>query len=110
MAANLLLLSGATATYLHGGTADIHRELMAPHLVQWEQIRFAKAQGITRYDFGGMKTADAGSSWSGITRFKQGFAPETAPTLYPGSYDIVVNAFSYTLYNGLRGLKNIIGR
>jgi lipid II:glycine glycyltransferase (peptidoglycan interpeptide bridge formation enzyme) len=39
LAANLILFSGDTATYLHGGTSDVHREMMAPVLLQWEQMR-----------------------------------------------------------------------
>lgn len=70
------------ATDLHGGTSDIHREVMAPILLQWEQIRAAKRRSCRWYDFGGVSTASLAkkqelvmSAWGGITRFKRGFSP-----------------------------------
>lgn len=53
---NLMVFHDGTATYLHGGSADVKREYMAPFLLQWEAIREAKRRGCTRYDFGGVKT------------------------------------------------------
>lgn len=111
LAANLLILFGATATYLHGGSSDTHRDAMAPYLLQWEQMRFAKEHGCTRYDFGGIRTeatdrqASAASSWQGITRFKTGFSPEAIPVVFPGAYDIILNPQTYLLYEYLRHLK-----
>lgn len=118
LAANLLVLFGTRATYLHGGSNDQHRDVMAPYLLQWEQMRFAKAQGCTHYDFGGVHTelaADSSrpttenrkvkNSWAGITRFKTGFSPETVPVVFPGAYDIILNPQAYFLYEYLRHLK-----
>ncbi|MBP6889579.1 MAG: peptidoglycan bridge formation glycyltransferase FemA/FemB family protein [Candidatus Moranbacteria bacterium] len=112
LAANLVLFSGDTATYLHGGTNDIHREVMAPILLQWEQIRAAKRRSCRWYDFGGVSTASLAkkqelvmSAWEGITRFKRGFSPGTAPVVFPGCYDIVVDWSRYGLYLRLRFLQ-----
>lgn len=109
LAANLVLFSGDTATYLHGGTSDRHREAMAPLLLQWEQIREAKRRGCRWYDFGGVKTEggerNQENSWAGITRFKTGFSPETETTVYPGCYDIIIDAGKYRLYDRLRSLQ-----
>jgi len=108
LAANLVIFYGDTVMYLHGGSSDLHREVMAPHLLQWEQIKVARSLGFAYYDFGGVKTATKNSSWAGITNFKRGFSPQTEPTVYPGAYDIVLAPFSYTLYRMLQKLKSYL--
>ncbi len=112
LAANLVLFAGDTATYLHGGTSDAHREVMAPVLLQWEQMREAKRRGCVWYDFGGVSvSAEINShqskiaAWEGITRFKLGFSPDTIPTTFPGCYDMVVDQKRYELYSHLRFLQ-----
>lgn len=116
LAANLLILYDTTATYLHGGSSAAHREVMAPYFLQWEQIRFARARGFTRYDFGGVRTTainrESGTkrSWAGITRFKTGFSPQTGPLFFPGAYDIILNPRRYQLYLFLRCLLASIQR
>ncbi len=114
IAANLVMFSGDTVTYLHGGTSDAHRDAMAPYLLQWEQIKVAKKEGYHRYDFGGIRShseiknqKSKINSWGGITRFKTGFAPTTEPTLYPGTYDIILDSRGYLLYDGLRHLQKL---
>ncbi len=117
VAANIIMFFGETVTYLHGGTADVHRDVMAPYLLQWEQIKTAKKEGFQFYDFGGVQTGnnqqEPKSDWSGITKFKTGFSPSTASTVFPGSYDIVLDTQGYFLYTSLRPLqrlkKSIIG-
>jgi peptidoglycan pentaglycine glycine transferase (the first glycine) len=124
IAANLVISYGDTVTYLHGGTADFHRDVMAPYLLQWEQIKAAKAGGYRLYDFGGIKInnnqqitinkvqkLENKSNWEGITRFKKGFSSRTAATIFPGSYDIILDSPGYFLYDALRFVqrwKNII--
>lgn len=111
--ANLVIIFGTTTTYLHGGSSDKHRDVMAPYLLQWEQMKFAKSQGCMLYDFGGIRpliiyqTSSITDSWSGITRFKMGFSPNTAPTIFPGAYDIILNQRSYFLYRRWHDLKKI---
>lgn len=112
LAANLLITYGTRAVYLHGGSGNKHRDVMAPYLLQWEQIQYAKEKGCTEYDFGGIRTQPITnnqkpitSDWSGITRFKMGFSPETQPTVFPGAYDIILNRPKYAFYNRLRLLK-----
>jgi len=118
LAANLLMIYGTRATYLHGGSGNEHRDVMAPYLLQWKQIQYAKERRCTEYDFGGVRAVnnqqltenreqktENKSSWSGITRFKMGFSPQTQPTVFPGAYDIILNNSKYALYNRLRLLK-----
>ncbi|MDP2838373.1 MAG: peptidoglycan bridge formation glycyltransferase FemA/FemB family protein [Candidatus Moranbacteria bacterium] len=106
IAANIVIFYGDTVTYLHGGTADEHRDIMAPYLLQWEQIKAAKKEGYQLYDFGGIKTdVSSGRSWQGITKFKTGFSLQTTPTVFPGSYDIILDAKAYAVYDMLRKFR-----
>jgi hypothetical protein len=45
----------------------------ANRLLHWEDIRFAKSQGLTLFDFGGVALDEGQSHLHGINRFKQGF-------------------------------------
>ncbi|MFZ2187238.1 MAG: peptidoglycan bridge formation glycyltransferase FemA/FemB family protein [Candidatus Moraniibacteriota bacterium] len=117
IAANLLVVFEGRAIYLHGGSSNEHRDAMAPYLLQWEQIKYAKERGCTEYDFGGVKTRmnqesgirkDGRNGWKGITRFKSGFAPSTQPIVFPGSYDMILDSRAYFLYTFLRRLQAII--
>ena len=112
LAANLLMIYGTRATYLHGGSGNDHRDVMAPYLLQWKQIQYAKEYSCTEYDFGGVRTElntkykiSNTKSWEGITRFKMGFSPQTQPTVFPGAYDIILDQPKYSLYNRLRMIK-----
>lgn len=112
LAANLVLFFGDTATYLHGGTSDMHRDVMAPMLLQWEQIRATKQCGCRWYDFGGVSVSSEIknqksniAAWAGITRFKLGFSPATVPRVFPGCYDMVIDLKRYGLYTRLRFLQ-----
>lgn len=107
LAANMMIFFGDTATYLHGGSGDEHRDVMAPYLLQWEQIRAARARGYRLYDFGGVKTEAPDSSWAGITKFKRGFSPATTPTSYSGTYDIILDSPGYLLYDALRHIQKL---
>lgn len=111
LAANILIIFGERAIYLHGGSSNAHREVMAPYLLQWGQILYAKERSCTEYDFGGVKTLNQGkekNNWGGITKFKRGFSPETAPILFPGSYDMVLDSKAYYLYTFIRHTREII--
>ncbi len=100
IAANIIVFSGRRATYLHGATSSEHREVMAPHLLQWEQIRYAKNRGCSQYDFWGIvneHTIDKrGKSWEGFTRFKKGFGGREVN--YIGYWDYPINKAWYWLY------------
>ena len=100
IAANIVVLFGGRATYLHGATSSEHREVMAPHLLQWEQIKYAKSQGCAEYDFWGIvneHTIDKrGKSWEGFTRFKRGCGGRKVN--YVGYWDYPLNKPWYFLY------------
>jgi len=107
IAANLVLFFGRAATYMHGASDNEHRSVMAPYLLQWQAIQDAKYAGCTRYDFGGIKVGGTGSDWSGITKFKTGFAPDAETIKFPGCYDIILKPAKYNLYRALQKIKRI---
>lgn len=102
---------GAEAIYLYGASSDSHRNLMPNHLLQWEAMKWAKAQGCTRYDLWGIppEAAQAGEEddgqdpaghgmW-GVYRFKLGFGGRVVS--YAGSYDYVYSPLRYLLWSRL---------
>lgn len=116
IAANIISFFKKTATYMHGASDNVHRDVMAPYLLQWQAIQDAKKAGCERYDFGGVKIwkMEQGTwskkNWEGITRFKVGFAPETKSIEFPGCQDIVLNPKKYFLYIFLQKAKKIFSK
>jgi len=100
----ILILWGERATYLVGANDYQHRSLMAPHLLQWQAIKIAKAADCKQYDFWGIIREDnfkdkkdfENHPWQGITRFKQGFGGR--PVSHVDSYDYVFSPTWYKMY------------
>lgn len=83
LAALMVFAFGKRAWYFYGGSANIHRERMPNYLLQWEAMRWARAQGCLEYDLWGVPDADLATLeegfvqrndglW-GVYRFKRGF-------------------------------------
>jgi len=100
VAANLMTYFGKMATYLHGGSDDEYKFVMAPYLLQWRSILDAKKEGCQYYNFGGVSLEK--KSWEGITRFKTGFSPTTEFTEYGEVWDFPVKGFLYSIYKLLK--------
>jgi lipid II:glycine glycyltransferase (peptidoglycan interpeptide bridge formation enzyme) len=107
LAASLVTTYGDTAVFLHGGSSEQNKDVMAPYLLHWEAMRQAKIDGIKYYDFGGIAPEGASNShpWSGITRFKKGFGGFEVN--YPGTYDLVFSPIWYNVYKNARKLKKV---
>ena len=101
IAANIVVHFGDTATYVHGASSNANRNVMAPHLLQWEQIVDAKLAWKSWYDLYGIQTAQRtraskhGASWAGITRFKVGFGGQTIS--YLDAHELLVRRGWYRL-------------
>jgi lipid II:glycine glycyltransferase (peptidoglycan interpeptide bridge formation enzyme) len=104
IATALVSFYGHKVTYLHGASSNEYRNLMAPHLLQWEIIRRAKEKGCNLYDFYGIDE----KKWPGVTRFKLGFSLEKRS--YVGTYDIVFHFSMYRLYMLARFLRLVKAR
>ncbi|MBI2848888.1 MAG: peptidoglycan bridge formation glycyltransferase FemA/FemB family protein [Chloroflexi bacterium] len=101
-----LTIFGGEAIYMYGASANVHRNLMPNHLLQWEAIKWAKEQGCTRYDMWGIPDEEAlrgsrgGDSFpisEGVHRFKRGFGGEVVR--YVGAFDYVYSFPRYLLWN-----------
>ena len=88
-----------TATYLHGASSLIHKEVMAPHALHWRIMRDAKRAGMTSYDLWGIDE----EKWPGVTRFKIGFGGMVLER--PQSIDIL---FRPTWYRGYKILRKLL--
>ena len=87
LAALMVVGAGRTAAYVFGGSSNQHRNLMAPHALQWAAMQWAKANGFVRYDLWGMAAPDDSSdAMAGVHRFKLGFNPDLVT--YPGAFDL----------------------
>ncbi len=102
LASNIALFFGDYAVYLHGASSNLHRNLMAPYLLQWRQIQDARNAGCRIYDFWGITVNNENPKWEGITRFKKGFGGDEIS--YIGVYDLPVRKFLYGLYRILKNL------
>ncbi len=110
VAINIVTYYEDTATYLHGAFGGAHPSVGVPFLLQWQAIFDARSEGYKYYDFGGFfpDTNDKGKA--GITRFKNGFAPKTPPTVTAGSWDIVFSPMRYRLYRFLQKCRTSFSR
>ncbi len=107
LAGAILACFGDTCVYLHGASSNTMRNLMAPYLLQWEMIKFAKKNNFSYYDFFGIDE----EKWPGVTRFKKGFAYrnfEKSVKKYSKTYDFVFSEFWYFVYKILRYFRRKI--
>ncbi len=102
LCAGIFSFFGDTATYLHGASSNENRELMAPHLLQWEMTRKAKADGYRYYDFFGIDE----KKWPGVTRFKRGFGGQVLN--YPGTFDVLFDEGRHKIYVFLRLIRRML--
>lgn len=97
IAAIIVSYFGKEANYLHGASLYQARNLMAPHLLQWEAIREAKKRNCAQYDFWGVAPeGQPKHKWAGITRFKKGFGGEVKEFI--GSLDLIYQPLWYQAY------------
>lgn len=96
----MLFRFGQRAWYMYGASRSLHREYMPNHLLQWEAIRWAQAQGCTGYDlWGAPERSDESDPMWGVYRFKAGFGAR--PVRYIGAWDFPVHPIFYHLYTVL---------
>ncbi|MCS6906557.1 MAG: peptidoglycan bridge formation glycyltransferase FemA/FemB family protein, partial [Anaerolineales bacterium] len=102
----MVFARGKRAFYFYGASLDRYREAMAPYLLQWKAILWAKEKGCSVYDFWGVPDYEerrleeefrhrVGGLW-GVYRFKRGFGGRVVR--YAGPYDFVTSPLLYGLY------------
>lgn len=105
LACVIVSMFGHTATYLHGGSSDKNKHVMAPYLLHWETMKLVKHAGYFNYDLGGV-SSDPAHAWAGISRFKRGFSG--FEVRYPGTFDLVLSPLWYNVYKNGRKLRKIL--
>ncbi len=97
IAAVFIVRLGRKAIYMYGASTQKERNRMPNYLLQWEAIRWAKAQGCAVYDFWGApdEFTEEDRMW-GVWRFKRGFNGRVVHHI--GAWDYVVRPFWYWLY------------
>lgn len=95
LAAAVVVRFGRRATYFFGGSLGSRRHVMAPYLLQFEIMRWAKALGCEWYDLWGVAPeGEPDHPWRSISVFKRKFGGQEVglvPTLDyvydPAAYD-----------------------
>jgi lipid II:glycine glycyltransferase (peptidoglycan interpeptide bridge formation enzyme) len=97
VAAVILICFAGRAIYMYGASSEHERPRMPNYLLQWEAIRWAKAQGYEIYDFWGApdEFVETDRLW-GVWRFKEGFAGQVVRHI--GAWDYPAQPFWYWLY------------
>lgn len=96
LAAVVLIKFNKTTIYMYGASTNKERNRMPTYLLQWEAIRWAKANGCDTYDFwGAPDTFDGTDRMWGVWRFKDGFKGQVVRHI--GAWDYVVRPFYYWL-------------
>jgi peptidoglycan pentaglycine glycine transferase (the first glycine) len=94
LAGIFVTLVGREAIYLYGASSNEGRPLMPNHLLQWEAMRWARAQGATLYDLWGVaESEDPNEPLAGVYRFKRGWGGKMIR--YIGSFDYVYSPLTY---------------
>ena len=100
LAAVILVVGSGRCIYMYGASTDKERNRMPAYLLQWEAIRWAKAQGCHTYDFWGApdEFVETDQLW-GVWRFKKGFNGQVAHHI--GAWDYPAHPFWYRVYTQL---------
>lgn len=106
LAALFVARHGDRAYYLYGASTEEERNRMPTYLLQWEAMKWARAQGCREYDLWGVPDEDEATLESqfekrsdglwGVYRFKRGFGGELKRAAQ--AMDQVFNPFLYWAY------------
>jgi peptidoglycan pentaglycine glycine transferase (the first glycine) len=91
---------GTKSYYKDGGSFPIQRNLMAPYLLQWRAMQWAKAHGATSYDMVAVPPRDQldnpDHSQHGLYLFKRGFNEEV--TEFVGCCDLPIDTRKFRIW------------
>ena len=93
---------GRKAWYKDGGSTKEHAKVMAPHLLQWEVMRWLRARGVEAYDLVAVPPAaelTTSHPLYGLYRFKSGFSDRI--TEYVGTWDLPIRRGRYAAWNAV---------
>lgn len=96
VAAALVVFWKGVASYLYGGSAGEHRNVMAPTLLHWKIIEEAKRRKMKQYDLLAIAPDDKPHKFAGLRRFKQQFGGRQVDLV--GSWDLIFRPWWYRIY------------
>ena len=100
LAGLVLFHFGPKVWYFYGMSSNEQRDRMPTYLLQWEAIRWAKAQGYATYDFwGAPDDFDESNPMWGVYRFKDGFGGTVVR--HVGAWDYAPVPLLYWAYERL---------
>lgn len=112
LASMILITYEGVATYLHGASSE-DKQWRAPFLLHSQAMQFAQSLHCHTYDLWGTDLTfnselnswepQEGKASAGTSRFKVGFGGQVIT--YPGTYDLILQPFCYTLYTLVRRLR-----
>jgi lipid II:glycine glycyltransferase (peptidoglycan interpeptide bridge formation enzyme) len=91
---------GRKAWYKDGGSVKEHADVMAPHLLQWEVMRWLRERGAESYDLVAVPRRAQLSTehpLHGLYRFKSGFSDHI--TEFAGTWDLPLHRLRYALWD-----------
>ena len=93
----ILFHFGRKCWYFYGASSNAERARMPNYLLQWEAIKWAKAQGYAVYDMWGAPDAfDESDSLWGVYQFKRGFRGQL--TRHIGAWDFASHPTLFYIY------------
>ncbi|NLP43332.1 MAG: aminoacyltransferase [Peptococcaceae bacterium] len=97
IAGTIAFITGDKAWYIYGASSNSHRNVMPNYLIQWEMIRWAKANGCTLYDFRGVSgDLSEDNPLYGLYKFKKGFNGQF--TEFIGEWDYIYRPVMYAIW------------
>ena len=98
---------GKRAWYFYGASSDEERNRMPTYALQWEAMRWARAQKMIVYDFWGAPDDfhDENDPLAGVFRFKAGFGGVVVRRI--GAWDYPARPALYTAYT--RAMPAVLG-
>lgn len=118
LAGLIVFAHGNRAWYFYGASSNQYREVMAPYLLQWEAILWAKRKGCQIYDLWGIPDyseaylenhfLESENGLWGVYRFKRGFGGRVFRSA--GAFDRIYNPQLYRFYRLLFTLRGVQGQ
>lgn len=103
----ILFHFGRKSWYFYGASSNDERARMPNYLLQWEAIKWSKAQGYAVYDmWGAPDSFDESDSLWGVYQFKRGFRGQL--TRHIGAWDFAYHPTLYYIYT--KALPRMLGR
>lgn len=98
IAAWVIFIWNRTIYYPYGASSRQHKDVMAPNLLLWEVVRWAKQKNYDLFDLWGSlgPNPDVNDPWYGFHRFKEGYKPRLVEFI--GSYDLIAKPVLYRLF------------